>query len=126
MELDRTGSALDIQELLSVRERIDTLLANQHEETQPRADLIDDGDSYRLIMEVPGLREENLEIALDDQELLVAGVRDDYSQDVDYVMNERQTGPFQRSFQLPESVDGTVTSAHLQQGLLVVVIPRTR
>lgn len=126
MELDRSGSALDIQELLSVRERIDTLLANQHEGTQPRADLIDVGDSYRLLMEVPGLREENLEIALDDQDLLVAGIRDDYSQEVEYIMNERQTGPFQRSFHLPEPVDGTVTSAHLQQGLLVVVIPKSR
>src|SRR5690625_7644070 len=67
MELDRSGSALDIQELLSVRERIDKLLANQHEEAQPRADLLDTGDSYRLIMEVPGLKEENLEIALDGQ-----------------------------------------------------------
>lgn len=116
---------MDIQELLSVRERIDTLLANQHEGPQPRADLIDAGDSYRLIMEVPGLREENLEIALDDQELLVAGVRDEYSQEVDYLMNERQSGPFQRSFHLPDAVDGTVTSAHLQQGLLVVVIPKS-
>ncbi len=124
MEIDRTGSALDIQELLNVRERIDDLLANQLEESQPRVDLIDAGDSFRLIMEVPGLREENLEIALDEQELLVAGVRDDYSQEVNYVMNERQTGPFQRTFQLPTPVDGKATSAHLQQGLLVVVIPK--
>ncbi len=124
MEIDRTGSAVDIQELLNVRERIDDLLANQLEATQPRADLIDAGDSFRLIMEVPGLREENLEIALDEQELLVAGVRDDYAQDVDYVINERQTGPFQRTFHLPAPVEGNNTSAHLQQGLLVVVIPK--
>lgn len=124
MELDRSGSALDIQELLSVRERIDKLLANQHEETQPRADLLDTGDSYRLILEVPGLKEENLEIAVDGQELLVAGIRDDYSTEVDYLLNERQTGPFQRTFRLPAEVDGAATSAHLQQGLLVVVIPK--
>lgn len=124
MELDRSGSALDIQELLNVRERIDDLLANQLEESQPRADLLDTGDSYRLILEVPGLREENLEIALEDQELLVAGLRDDYSQDSDYLLNERQTGPFQRTFQLPEPVAGDRTSAHLQQGLLVIVIPK--
>lgn len=124
MEIDRSGSAVDIQELLNVRERIDSLLANQQSGGQPRADLIDAGDTFRLIMEVPGLREENLEIALDGQDLLVAGVRDDYSQDADYVINERQTGPFQRTFNLPETVDGTLTSAHLQQGLLVVVVPK--
>lgn len=116
---------MDIQELLGVRERIDRLLANQHEEAQPRADLLDTGDSYRLIMEVPGLKEENLEIAVDGQELLVAGIRDDYSTEVDYLLNERQTGPFQRKFGLPAEVDGDATSAHLQQGLLVIVIPKS-
>ena len=124
MELDTTGSAVDIQELLNVRERIDKILANELEGSQPRADLLDAGDSYRLILEVPGLREENLEIALEGQELMIAGVRDDYSQGLDYLLNERQTGPFQRTFELPGEVDGSNTSAHLQQGLLVVVVPK--
>ncbi|HLR46458.1 MAG TPA: Hsp20/alpha crystallin family protein [Deinococcales bacterium] len=115
----------DIQELLNVREHIEGLLSRQAEGSQPRADLIDGEDSYRLVLEVPGLREENLEIALDGQELLVAGVRDDYVQDASYLLNERQTGPFQRTFTLPEGADGSRTSAHLQQGLLLVIIPKT-
>lgn len=127
MALERSGSTdiqEDIQELLSVREHIEGLLNRQAESSQPRADLLEEADSYRLVLEVPGLREENLEIALDGRELLVAGVRDDYVQDASYLLNERQTGPFQRTFQLPAEADGSRTSAHLQQGLLVVIIPK--
>src|SRR5690625_2504161 len=125
MELDRSGSSLDIQELLSVRERIDKLLANQHEEAQPRADLLDTGDSYRLIMEVPGLKEENLEIALDGEELPVSEFRADSTPEVDYFVGGRQTRPLPRTCRLPAAVDASQASAHLQQALLVVVLPRS-
>src|SRR5690606_10287656 len=72
MSLERFSTALDIQELLNVREQIDGLLDSHQETAGPRADLIDAGDSFRLIMEVPGMKEESLEIALEGRELLVA------------------------------------------------------
>ncbi len=125
MDRDRLGLTNDLQELLAVRNEIDNLLEDTRDKSTPRADLVDDGDSYRLVLEVPGMQEESLEIAMEGDELVVAGVRyGDSNSHVRHLVRERQTGPFQRSFRLPEDVQGERTSAHLQSGLLVVIVPK--
>lgn len=124
MSLERFGTADDIQELLAVRDDIQGLLEEHHDTSGPRADLIDDGEAYRVIVEVPGVTEANLEIALEEEKLVVAGVRESFSEDVLHLISERQLGPFQRVFELPGGYDAERVSAHLQAGLLVVVLPK--
>jgi HSP20 family protein len=124
MSLERFGTAHDIQELLTVRDDIQGLLEEHHDTSAPRADLIDDGEAYRVIMEVPGVTEANLEIALEKEKLVVAGVRESFSEDARHLISERQLGPFQRVFELPDGYDAERVSAHLQAGLLVVVLPK--
>jgi HSP20 family protein len=124
MGLERFGTAHDIQELLTVRDNIEGLLEEHHDTSQPRADLIDDGEAYRVIVEVPGVTEANLELALEKGKLIVAGVRESFSEEARHLLSERQLGPFQRIFELPGSYDSDRVSAHLQAGLLVVVLPK--
>lgn len=125
MSLERFGTTQDIQELLSVRDSVEELLTQQHDSSAPRADVIDDGQAYRVIVEVPGVSENSLELALEKERLVVAGVRESFSEDAKHLMNERQFGPFQREFELPTDYNAERVSAHLQSGLLVVVLPKT-
>jgi HSP20 family protein len=124
MGLERFGTAHDIQELLTVRDDIEGLLEEHHDTSLPRADLIDDGEAYRVILEVPGIAEANLELALEKEKLIVAGVRESFTEEARHLINERQLGPFQRTFELPGDYDAERVSAHLQAGLLVVVLPK--
>ena len=124
MDLDKFGTAGDVQELLAIRDRLEGLLEHRQEAAPVRADLLDLGDSFRLVLEVPGVAEENLEIALQGQTLLVAGLREPHDGEARMIFSERPSGHFQRSINLPEDVDRERTSAHLQAGLLVVHLPK--
>ena len=125
MELDKFGTAGDIQELLSVRDRIDDLLERRvpHDGLTPKAELRDLGDAFRLVIEVPGVAQEDLEIAVQDRDLVIAGHRegDDEGQ---VVFSERARGPFQRSVTLPADIDRERASAQLYAGLLVLDLPK--
>ena len=72
-------SCLPYQELLSIRDRIDDILGLGSEDVvTPRADLVDAGDTYQLTIEVPGVKQQDLEIALEGRDLTVAGIREPF------------------------------------------------
>lgn len=81
------------------------------------------GDAYRLVIEVPGVAQEDLEIAVQGRELVVAGHRDNGPQG-DLVFSERPRGPFQRTVTLPGDVDPEHTTAQLVAGLLILRFPK--
>lgn len=124
MDLEKYGTAGDIQELLSIRDRIDNILGLEEGAVAPKADLVDVGDAYQLVLEVPGVAQEDLEIGLDGRELTVAGIREPLSDDALMIFSERPSGHFQRTVELPGDVDRDATTAHLREGLLVVTLPK--
>ena len=127
MDLEKYGTAGDIQELLSIRDRIDDILGRETGDVvvTPKADLFDVGDAYELVIEVPGVPQEDLEIGLEGRELTVAGIREPLSAGVDILFSERLSGHFQRTVELPGDVDRDAATAHLSEGLLVVMLPKT-
>ncbi len=90
----------------------------------PKAELRDLGEAYRVVLEVPGVTQENLEIGIQGRELVIAGLREVEAAEGDVLFTERATGPFHRTLQLPGDVAESRTSAHLQQGLLILTIPK--
>lgn len=126
MSIEKYGTAGDIQELLAVRDHIDALVkqASGTEASQPRADLVDCGDAYQLHLEVPGVDQADLEIAVEGSDLLVAGLREPPLVDGHLLFSERSVGPFQRTFALPSAVDRELATAHLARGVLVVTLPK--
>ena len=126
MKIQKYGTAGDIDELIAVKESIDRL-ADAHGSSSPlvaRADLHDMGDAFLLHVEVPGVAQEDLEVAVQGEELLIAGIRDGMLADATPVFTERPVGPFQRTIRLPEPVDPEQVTAHLQAGLLTVNLPK--
>lgn len=131
MKIEKYGTAGDIEELLAVRESVDTLL-NAHIATTPlsvRADLVDIGDAFQAHIEVPGVDQSDLELAIEGDELLIAGLRgaalnEASGDDGTIVFAERVSGPFQRSIPLPAAVEPEGATAHLSRGVLVVTIPK--
>lgn len=131
MKIEKYGTAGDIEELLAVRDSVDTLL-NAHITTTPlsvRADMYDIGDAFQAHIEVPGVDQADLEIAIEGDELLIAGLRGAALEEAPngrgtIVFAERASGPFQRSIALPAAVRPDGATAHLSRGVLVVTIPK--
>ena len=126
MKIEKYGTGADVQELRDIRESIGALLDSHTNRAPltPRADLVDLGHSFQLHIEVPGVELADLEIATDEDELHIAGLREPNFELGEQIFSERAVGPFQRTFQLPEPVDAETGSAHLSAGVLVVTLPK--
>lgn len=126
MEIEKFGTAGDIEELLAVRDRVEAL-ANAGAPADgvlPRVDLLDLGDAYQLLVEVPGVAQSSLEVALQGRDVVVAGIRENVPDEGEIVFTERPNGPFQRTVQLPGEVDRDASTAQLHSGLLIVNLPK--
>ncbi|MEJ2292403.1 MAG: Hsp20/alpha crystallin family protein [Deinococcales bacterium] len=126
MEIEKFGTAGDIEELLAVRDRIDALTSAgaSGDGVLPRVDLLDLGDAYQLLVEVPGVSLSSLEVALQGKDVVVAGIRENLPDDTGIVFSERPNGPFQRTVELPAEVDRENATAHLESGVLIVNLPK--
>ena len=76
-------------------------------------------------MELPGMKPEDVDIAVQDGVLTVSGERFgevDVKEDA-WLRRERFVGQFERSFTLPEGTDADAISAAFDHGLLELRIP---
>jgi len=92
----------------------------------PRFDVKETKDAYVIKADLPGVKEEELDVSLNGNLLTISGKRDaDHREEGDaYFAIERSYGSFARSFTMPESVDGAGVTADLKNGVLAVRIPK--
>ena len=94
----------------------------------PAADVYETGDSYVVLMELPGIDEDDVEMAVDGDRLVVKGERRAQlpaKPDRFYRM-ERSHGPFARTFALPQAVDPDQVTAQFRDGLLRIELAKAR
>ncbi len=93
--------------------------------TIPSADVLDDGDSYQIILEMPGVTQEGLSIELEAKALVIRGERKAYDENAKLLHAGRMNGTkLERRFSLGDDVDRAAVTAHLENGLLSVKLPR--
>ena len=92
----------------------------------PVSDVVETEDSIVVSCELPGLRQEAIEIKLADNVLTIAGERrvDRESDSQQYHRIERSYGPFSRSFTVPASIDAEKIAATYRVGVLSVTLPK--
>lgn len=90
------------------------------------ADVLDRGDEFEVVLELPGFTAEDVEVRLVDQRLSVNGERTEEasSEDAQVVRHERSQQSVSRQIQLPEPVDTEGVEATMENGLLTVRIPK--
>lgn len=76
-------------------------------------------------MSLPGIKSEELDIALEDDVLTISGRREEEkeTEKKDYYSKEIRRGSFSRSVSLPKSVDASKAEAKYENGELVVIMP---
>ena len=91
----------------------------------PALDLYASGDHLVAVVELPGMRREDIDISLHDGTLTISGERKGESTNGETVQRtERYFGTFRRSITLPTRVDASKVSATYQDGILKVTLPK--
>ena len=90
----------------------------------PAVNVYQDKDRFTVVVELPGLKKEEIEISLHDDTLTIAGERKREVSSEQEFLTERLYGKFQRSLTLPTAVDAERGKATYQDGLLQVVLPK--
>jgi HSP20 family protein len=83
-------------------------------------------DAYVFKADLPGIREDDLDLSFTGNRLTVSGKREEEKREEDerYFAFERSYGSFSRSFTLPEGVDVEHANAELRDGVLTVSLPK--
>ena len=90
----------------------------------PHVDIRSDDELVSFVCDVPGVKEEDLEVTLENRILTVKGTRRFERGENERVLLERAYGSFQRSFELPDYLDDSQLAAHLADGVLTIRIPK--
>jgi HSP20 family protein len=91
----------------------------------PALDLYQDNDNLVAVVELPGMRKEDIEISLHDGTLSIAGERKSASSNGEKAeRSERYVGSFRRSMSLPARVDANKVNATYHDGILTVTLPK--
>ncbi|MBI1785072.1 Hsp20/alpha crystallin family protein [Candidatus Sumerlaeota bacterium] len=92
----------------------------------PSMDVVENGKSITLKLEVPGIDKKDIKVEVEDGVVTVSGERkiEKEEKKEDYTRIERSYGSFVRSFTLPDYADARNIAAETKDGVLKLVIPK--
>ncbi|MEJ2371019.1 MAG: Hsp20/alpha crystallin family protein [Gemmatimonadales bacterium] len=98
----------------------------QWNEWRPPADLYETDDGFRVELELPGFDVGDIQVTVERGVLTVTGERavETEQESESCHVRERRVGSVARGFQLPDNVDAENVKAHLENGVLRVLLPK--
>ena len=81
---------------------------------------------YVVIADIPGVSKDRINVTVKDDKIMIEGKRKKkvITEEDTYLINERRNGTFKKLIQLPFDSDAQQMSARIEDGLLVLSIPR--
>ena len=117
-----------IREVASLQDRVNSLFQDFAGDGQtvtaaafaPAVDVYENGEKVVLKLDVPGIKEEDLDIRVENQTLSVRGERkfEKEEKEENFHRIERRYGSFYRAFSLPTTVDTESVAAKYEAGVL--------
>jgi len=92
----------------------------------PAIEMFEKDDKFMVKAELPGMKEEDIDVSVVGDTLTIKGERKAESEvkEEDYYCCERSYGSFSRSITLPSSVDAKNIEASYENGVLEVSLPK--
>lgn len=92
----------------------------------PPVDIYEDEHNFTLNLEVPGIKESDIDIRLENNTLTVRGERkfESEQREENFRRVERRYGSFSRAFTLPNVVDTEKISANYENGMLQIQLAK--
>jgi len=97
---------------------------NQERFLTPEVDIYQNKDEYVLEADMPGVTKEGLELTLDGQVLTIIGHRNHETVHGNPLYRESQQYDFRRVFELDPEIDTGKIGARMENGILVVRMPK--
>ena len=90
----------------------------------PPTDVYETEDSYVIKVEIAGMRDEDFEVAFENNILMIAGYRSDLNEWRAYHQMEIRFGRFEIAVEIFVSVDVEKATAEYRDGFLTIMLPK--
>jgi len=92
----------------------------------PAVNVRENEDGYLMEAELPGLSDKDVELKVEDNILTLSSRKEEAKEENNegYLIRERRSAEFCRTFVLPRDVDRDTIKAEFKNGLLTVQIPK--
>ncbi len=115
--------ATDINENQTEENRAERTRTGQY--YRPHVDILEQGDELVLVADMPGVKNDAIEINFEDGVLTIDGaVEERYRDSVNFLLCEYGIGSFYRTFRVSEQVDANRIHAEYANGILTVHLPK--
>lgn len=90
----------------------------------PAMDIHQSDNEVEITAELPGVKEEDIDITIDDGTLTLRGEKKSSREDEEGGYRERTYGSFERRITLPGNIDEDNCSASFSDGVLTITLPK--
>lgn len=90
----------------------------------PALDVHQDDKQIEITAELPGVKEQDIELSIEDGMLTLSGEKKSERKDEERGYSERSYGRFERRLTLPSNIDEENCSADFRDGVLRITIPK--
>ena len=93
----------------------------------PNVDVVDDGETIRILVELPGVEAGDVRVSIRGRVVMVRGTKKGRiraKEGMRFFCMERYFGAFMKSIPLPRPVNSHHASTRLKDGLLEILLPR--
>lgn len=92
---------------------------------KPPIDIIEENDSYLIVIDLPGVKPENIEVKGYDTYIEISGFREPlYGRN--YLLMERFSGRFKRRIEFKRPVNISDATATFKDGVLFIKVPKSQ
>ena len=121
-----------------VRRSVSTLMETRREITRalswqvnaniwsPPTDFYETEEAFVIKVEIAGMREEDFEVALEDNVLMISGNRPGSNERCAYYQMEIRSGKFEITVEMPAPVKVEMAVAEYKDGLLMINLPKAK
>jgi HSP20 family protein len=135
IRVNRSEAWSPLEQLSTLRNEINRLFGNPMADFVgsegfsgwvPAVDLYENKEDLVVTAELPGLKKEDIDLSLNEDNLTIAGERKEEKQSGENESQraERFYGRFQRTISLPKKVDVGAIKAAYKDGVLTVTLPK--
>ncbi len=103
-------------------ERTKSLTAESRRNVTPVCSICEDEGKVVVNVEMPGVDKKNVDIRIEGNELVIFGKRTDENREGTFLLRERRSGDFRKTFTLDESIDQEHVEGKLSDGLLTLTL----
>lgn len=115
-----------VRKSLSTREILHTVSWHVRSSVwNPPTDLYETAENYVIKVEIAGMRDEDFEVAFENNILMISGYRSDLNERRAYHQMEIRFGRFEIAVELPATLNMEKATAEYKDGFLIIVLPKS-